>query len=335
LKNDAQHIDRLIAKYLAGEISREEEDQLTTWIKSAPDHEKYFGDLLFVHNKAISSHKVSRVNPEKAWDLLQLKMDEMENVSATKVKKRTLKTWAGIAASILVLVGSVSIFFFLTDRNNPVQTATVMSADSIVNQMIDEDMQVVLNRHSQVKLVYTRQNKEVQLTGEAYFKVENSENKPLLVEADGVYIEDIGTAFNVKALPGSNWVEVYVESGKVKFFTPSNEGILLQAGETGRYEKASDSFSVWKTQNLNTVAYTTKIFVFTGDRLADVVSVLSDVYSEQIALSNPQLADCTISVSFHNETLPNIMDIIAETLDLQLVITDAGYVLQGDNCYNR
>ncbi len=338
MNNDNPHIDNLIAKYLAGEITPDEAVELQAWLESDPEHEKYFGDLRFIHDKAVTSHPYQRVDTAKAWDALQLKMDENpEKVLIPEAHgKRVLKMWTGIAASILVLLGLSGLLFnYLTGHREVARTAVVMSHDSIVKQTIDTNLQVALNRNSRVLYTATKRNRQIQLTGEAYFMVEHSAQSPLLVKAEGTLIEDIGTSFNVKALPGENSVEVSIETGEVRFFTQTNTGIHLKAGETGRYLKDSDSFSVLESPDLNSTAYLTRSFVFRKARLEDVVAELSGVYAAQIELGNPMLADCTLTVSFQNEDIGYILDIIAETLDLTLTQTDTGFVLQGAACNSQ
>lgn len=335
MNSNTKHIDNLIAKYLAGEITPEERVRLTSWLENAPDHEKYFDDIRFIHDKAVASHKYRQVDAKKAWDLLQQKMEEPPrqiNAPAPQINWFR-KSWMGIAAAVIVILGlSVFLMVYRTGHSKIVQTAAVTSADDIIEKVIDKDFQVVLNRHSHIRYTATRRKRQVELTGEAYFKVQHSEQSPLLVEAEGTLIEDIGTSFNVKAMPGEDFVEVSVDTGAVRFFTPTHQGILLHAGETGHYQKSSGVFSLVENPDLNATAYKTKQFVFRNARLAEVTDALSAVYDVPIVLENPQLADCTISVSFNREEISYIMEIIAETLNLTLETTHPGFVLKGEQC---
>jgi len=337
LTRDNKHIEDLIAKYLAGEISPGEEVKLREWLNSSPVNEKYFKDLQYLHDKTITSYTYQRVNTKKAWENVQKKMDNPSKTlpAFESGKKPFMNTWMKAAALIIVLTGLSIIFYnHFTKRTGIIQTNTIASTDSVVNQTINKNAKVVLNRHSKIILTSTKRKLQIQLTGEAFFNVDHSANLPLSIKAEGTLIEDIGTSFNVKALHGANSVEVFVETGEVRFFTSENEGIKVQAGETGQYQKNSGTFSVTKALNPNVIAYKTKCFVFRNARLADVISELSDVYSKHIELGNPKLAGCTISVSFNNEDIGYIMDIIAETLNLKLGRTDSGFILQGEQCNN-
>jgi transmembrane sensor len=74
---------------------------------------------------------------------------------------------------------------------------------------------VELNTNSAIVTTFTRAERRVRLEkGEAYFEVAKDEQRPFLVEAAGVGVRAIGTAFNVRLRSES--VEVLVTEGKVR-----------------------------------------------------------------------------------------------------------------------
>ena len=77
---------------------------------------------------------------------------------------------------------------------------------------------VTLNRNS--KLIFpkhfTKNVREVTITGEAFFDVKPNTSKPFIINAGNVQVKVLGTSFNVCAYPGTETVEVVVESGKVQ-----------------------------------------------------------------------------------------------------------------------
>jgi ferric-dicitrate binding protein FerR (iron transport regulator) len=150
---------------------------------------------------------------------------------------------------------------------------------------------------------------------------------------DDVIIQDIGTAFNVKALPGSNVVEVLVESGEVRFFTASNEGVTLVKGEKASYDKTTRMFT--KIEPLpaeNTLSYKSKVFYFKGTPLREVVRQINEIYESNVQLGNPALGNCLLSTSFDNMQLEDVVDIIADTFDFQVERTGGKIVLKGQPC---
>jgi len=65
-----------------------------------------------------------------------------------------------------------------------------------------------------------------------------------------------------------------------------------------------------------------------------VVQQLMAVYRVKISISNSEIRDCTITVTFENEDIEVILSIIAETFNLQLVKENEAYIFSGDGCIN-
>jgi ferric-dicitrate binding protein FerR (iron transport regulator) len=338
LLKDSKHIDNLIARYLAGEASPEEQQQLRQWMDHSEENKKYFGDFRFVHDKAVASHKYQKVDVDKAWNSIYGQIRQKKSIK-TQVKGLSVPFYRTnffrVAASITLIIG-ISLFFYIYLNKNfkTSEFTAIVSIDSTLTHTFKDNTKVVLNRKTKItyKNDLKRKQRELHLSGEAYIEVEHSEKIPLIVVAEETFIKDIGTSFNIKAYPDSNIVEVYVESGEVVFYTQSDPGIHLAKGETGIYNKDLKVFNKLQTPNTNVLSYKTHLFVFQNTRLADVVIALNSVYSQKITIGNTNLYDCAINVTFSNETMGNIVDIIAETLGLQVKTTENGYILTGDYC---
>jgi transmembrane sensor len=338
LELESTHIDNLIAKYLAGETSKKEFEELTAWMESTPENKKYFEGIRFVHDKAISSHAYVKVDSNKAWEKVNRQMVSAPCITAKPKRLIYQNEWFRIAASIMLLLG-LSFFiytFFLKSSEQGIIT-TISSTNSVLEHTIDHNTLVVLNRNSHITYTTKKKGKkkELNLIGEAFIKVHHSADTILIVKAEETFIRDIGTSFNVKAYPDSSIIEVFVETGEVFFYTTNNSGINLQQGETGIYHKTEKKFTRITNKNINVIAYKTKMFVFRNTKLGDALKELNAVATETITLEDPNLINCIISVSFDNETTRAIAEIIAETLSLQVVKTKNGYTLKGESRNNR
>lgn len=338
---ESTHIDNLIAKYLAGEASKDEHDELMRWMENSPENKKYFEGITFVHDKAVASHPYIKVDSTKAWEKVR---DQMKAKPAVAPEPKTVslpiyKTgWFRIAASFILIAGlSFFLYYNINNSTRKFNQITISSTDDVMEQTIDPNTQVVLNRNSRISYPskIRGKKKELTLTGEAFIEVTHSPDTQLIVKAEETFIRDIGTSFNVKAYPESNTVEVYVESGEVIFYTATNPGISIKQGETGVFNKAEKTFSKKAEEDINVIVYKTKLFVFRNTKLGDALREINAVYQETITLENPDLANCTITVTFDKENTSAIAEIIAETLGLQAAKAANGYVLKGDRCYSR
>jgi len=335
LTTNNNHIDDLIARYLAGEASESEKLRLEQWMNASEENKKYFGDIRFVHDKAVASHKIVRVNVDKAWDSVRTQMQQKTPPKARRKTSYSIAFWARMAAIFIVVFG-LSFWFYKNYQSKMIQPQSIASENNTLTYKLTDSSQVFLNRHSKITFTsgYGKKQRNVSLSGEAYFKVIHSTEKPFIVEAEGTLIKDIGTSFNIKAYAGDSLVEVFVESGQVAFFTRENPGILIYKGEKGTFEKATKTFRLFKAIEPNILAYKNKVLIFQNAMLSEVLDKLNAIYQTKITLSNDQLMNCKITVTFDDENIDAIMGVISETLRLRLTKTTDGFRLEGDICNN-
>jgi transmembrane sensor len=325
LSND---IESLVAKYLTGEATPDERRFVESWIASDNANLKYFQDLKEIFTRASAVANVQPFDADAAWEKMR---GRLSGKSVPMQPATTGFSFLKIAAAILVLVtASFLIFRYLS--NPPVQTLEMAATETTKADTLPDGTGVFLNKASRIAYEYNPKQKQhkVKLKGEAYFEIRHSQEKDFIVDAQEVFIKDIGTVFNVKAYPDSAFIEVMVEEGEVRFYTSTDEGITVSAKEKGRYDKKTKTFSLAKPE-ANETAYRTKIFAFADMELAEVVESLNQVYDSQIEI-NEAVSRCRVSVSFNNEQIKEIAEVLAETLDLKITQTGRVIRLEGRGC---
>lgn len=110
------------------------------------------------------------------------------------------------------------------------------------NVLLPDGSVVGLNTNSVVEIVYSAAERRIRLTrGEAFFTVAKNPNRPFWVEADGVSVRAVGTAFDVRDRPDA--IEVLVREGKVQVHRAGSAqpAALLVAGEKAVVSRAATS----------------------------------------------------------------------------------------------
>lgn len=111
-------------------------------------------------------------------------------------------------------------------------------------------------------LIYPREfsarQREVYLSGEAYFEVLENESKPFIVKTEELEIEVLGTSFNISAYPENTAVETVLVRGSVKVskekrLNPLKQGHTLKPGEMASYSRESERID---TRNVDVEYYT-------------------------------------------------------------------------------
>lgn len=332
LTND---IDELIGKYLANEASPDETQLLGVWMEKSDENRKYFNDLKLLFDRAAEVKDLPTFDTDLAWE--KLKAQVIHETASPKTPDRQRSMWGAglrIAASVLLVA---TMGYIIYQSLEPTTESIQFAAINIpVQDTLPDGSTAFLNKETSLSYTYDSKKKTrtAKLEGEGYFEVVHKEDQPFVIDANQVIIEDIGTAFNVKAYPDSPLVEVYVESGVVAFYTQSNPGLKLTAGQTGVYDRAKDLFSWSDKSDTNIVAYKTRIFGFHDNDLGTVIERLNEVYDVKLRLANPALASCRLTVSFEGESVDVIADIIAETLSLTYEVNENEIVLDGEPCAN-
>ncbi len=324
-------MDDLIGKVLAKEASAREEAQLQEWIDESDSNKKYFEQVSLIFDKAAAHHVQIQFDTDAAWRNVKTKIRSEKKSAKVRNLNNGFQVWR-IAAGILILV-TIGIFSYQW-LHPEIQTFAVASDATTVQDTLPDGSNAFLNKKSSLTYEYNPREKtrKVKLKGESFFDIKHEEEKPFVIEAEDVLVRDIGTTFNVKAYPGSDTVEVVVKTGEVQIYTLKNPGLNLVAGETGFYSKSLREFSKIQKADTNVLAYKTGVFSFNKTDLKSMLSKINEVYGSHIILANEKLGNCPITVSFNNDKLETVVDVIAETLNLTVTRKGKEIILDGRGC---
>jgi ferric-dicitrate binding protein FerR (iron transport regulator) len=97
---------------------------------------------------------------------------------------------------------------------------------------LPDGTKVWLNAASSLKfpVAFTGKQREVTLTGEAYFEVVHNEQMPFKVQVAGMVIEDLGTHFNIMAYADEAMVKTTLLEGAVSV-SDGNKNVRLKPGQ--------------------------------------------------------------------------------------------------------
>jgi ferric-dicitrate binding protein FerR (iron transport regulator) len=324
-------IETLISKYLAGEASQDEMRHVELWLALSDENRRYFDQMNTVFARSTAIKDIHQFDTDAAWAKVRANLRKKSgNVRTLEPEQKSYAWIYGIAAGIILTIG-VNLYF-LVSRPSTTKPLEVIATQKTITDTLPDGSEVVLNKKTTLKYAFDKKKKvhEVKLKGEAYFNVKHEDDEGFLIDANGVFIKDIGTSFNVKAYPDTDLVEVVVEEGEVVIYTRENSGIHLGASGKGVYNRKTRTFSVEKPEP-NVLAYKTRFFIFSGTELGEVANALNSVYDTKISV--PQnLRKCELTVSFQDETIEEIAAIIAETLNLKVTQSGKFIQLEGQGC---
>lgn len=297
----------IIKRYFRGQLSDDEYELLTDCLQDS-NNRQYFEQAKQEWDKNPEFNQTVRQN----WNRLEYKINKQK---PTIVKMPvTRRIWVQVAsvAAILVLgllLGSVVTYLLSGKQFNQEQLVfeTPRGEKSMVT--LPDGSEVWLNANS--RLVYnsfSANNRQVELKGEAFFKVARNEQAPFVVKTNECSVEVLGTTFNVMAYDEFGRKEITLLSGKVNVHLENNEQVL----KPGQALIIKDhKFQVVEVDVSQCSGWVDNKFNFQNIPLSELMKRLENWYDVDITLNNRTGREVNFTGTFKNEeTIWQVLDAI-------------------------
>ncbi len=255
------------------------------------------------------------------------------NSESNNTHKKKSRSYNWVAAAVVLLGLGSLVYSFLGDQKNTLVYTTEGETKTI---SLSDGSEVLLNKNSTLTLAdgFGTHLRDMDLTGEAYFKVRNNDNQPFTVNTSGVKIEVLGTEFNIDNNPVGDVIEVYVHEGKVKVSSlHSRTKVLLTAAESATYNKDSGTLLKDEQGTVNATSWLTKKLRFNNILLERALKDIENHFDIEIALDNDACKDEPYTSLFNDPIAEDVLETISAVFDFQLIKSGANsYQLSGGKC---
>jgi transmembrane sensor len=305
--------DDLLVKYLLGEATTTERQEVEAWLAAGEANRAYYAQLeqVWKHSRMLSATK--EVDEEAAWQRFRSRIHNGQ--PKTVVKPLRTSGWWRIAALFILLIGLAFSAYTWLMREEPVQQLSLRTGSRPLSDTLSDGSVILLNKRSVVNYPskFKGDTRSIALQGEAFFTVTPNKEQPFVVQVNDVTIKVVGTSFNVRSEGGET--EVIVETGVVEV-TRGGKTVVLRPKEKVTVQQ-SDTRLVKEaeTEELYTY-YRTKEFVCDNTPLWKLVEVLNDAYDAHIVIERPALRNLPLTTTFSNESLDHILEVIAMTFTI-------------------
>jgi len=232
-------------------------------------------------------------------------------------------------AAILIFVffiGALSATFII--RN-------IFTEELVCNEIIvpnGESAEIILADQTHVWLnsgsrlmyppTFQKKNREVKLTGEAYFEVKHDKSRPFHVVTPNLTVEVLGTSFNVEALENSGILNVTLVEGKVRLQDNKNKVLAeLLPNENAKYNVLEKKLDI---SAVNTVLYTSwkeGIMTFKDEKLIDIADKLERWFNVEVVFDQEQVKNLCFSGSIlKNKPIDQVLEILKYTSRIDYTI---------------
>jgi ferric-dicitrate binding protein FerR (iron transport regulator) len=323
--------DMMMARYLAGEMSMNEE---IAYMNKSGKSRKQMSELINMeqHWKYFDQNP-SRKNwdSNKAWNQLHQKLESeglLEDRSFDP-RRNSLTPLLRIAASILLIlaIGIPALYYGVIRENRGDTTIHHLAMEGVTTVDLPDGSRAYLNKGTEIAYSKAFKNQRaVELTGEAFFEVMSDPQNPFTVRSGEIIVSVLGTSFNVKQVNHSSDVEVYVKTGLVKVsLEKSDQFIYLEPEQIGMVE--SSVLTSFEQEDPNYISWKTKDFKFVNSSLIDVLRELEESYHVDIDTGDVDISDMIITTSYSGQSINAIMETIATAFEMRVSHKENGYLL--------
>ncbi|MCU0418749.1 MAG: FecR domain-containing protein [Cyclobacteriaceae bacterium] len=319
-------MDERIARSLGGETTEAEEAALVAWRARSAGNERHYQELarVFAWGRAHYGHPLPSPGPIDV-DAEWAKLQQTLQAKPTARSVRWPLAWKLAAAVLLLVAGAALVYQLLPPAT--VQWETQADAREVT---LPDGSTVVLNRYSTLRYPknFDRQERALELTGEAFFEVRPDAQRPFRIAAGPGRVEVLGTSFSVATEREA--LQVIVASGLVTVAVQDQQ-VRLKAGERTDY-RAGEKLMPAANQDRNYLAWRTRELVFDATDLATLLQTLERTYGVSFSLEADAPASCTFSGSFHQQSLESVLRVVSSTLGLTIDRKDNVYRITQIGC---
>ncbi|MEJ1242255.1 FecR domain-containing protein [Chryseolinea sp. T2] len=330
-----------------------------SWLKENPSKREQVEDarqLIFAILEY--NYRPSDETQAEIWSKIRTTLhidNQPVEVKETERKTRTL-FWVKIAAAAsFLVVATFGTTYFLAGRNTELPMALEAKPVFIKEEnrgtsprtvVLKDGTSIILQPQSfiQVPKDFIGDQREVYLTGEAFFEVKRDPTRPFLVHTNEIVTRVLGTSFNVKGFENEN-VTVRVKTGKVSVFKAKDkekatgdddavvEGVVLSPNQQVVYDRVKMSLS--KSLIEDPVMLGTKPryhFEFKDEPVINVFKEIEEAYGVHIVYDAEVLANCKLNASISDVPLYDKLRLICIAINAQYELLDSQIVVYGKGC---
>lgn len=307
-------IDELIIKYLSGNSTNQEGNEILLWISKDLKNKKHFQQISDIWNiSSLPAHK-NKIDKNRAYNNFKKELNKSGN--------NKIRMWVySSAAAVLLLIS------YLVLQNYKFDKSSLITDNTTISETLPDGSEVSLNKNSSI-LYYHKKIKRKRyavIEGEVFFNVKHDNTNPFLVISDNIVIRVTGTSFNVKS--SKNILEISLVEGSVSIdYSDTAKTFNLKAGESLLVNKKSGTIENHKQMDINNLSWKTKELVFKNTDLKEVLSRLEKIYNITIQY-NPSTIE---SLKFDGRLGTDDLKVMINTIEITF---NLDFIPDGDNKY--
>lgn len=216
----------------------------------------------------------------------------------------------------------------LSNNNNSPATeynTLVIPRNGEYHIVLNDGTEIWLNAESKLKFPtnFTDEERRVELSGEAYFKVAHDTHHPFVVETDLGNVKVYGTEFNVRHYTDESAIRTTLVSGSVGFRSKEDETdnyVKIEPGYQISYENGEDPI-IKKVKVANEIAWHKQLFSFENRPLGEIMKDIARWYDVDVTFSKESLKDINFTCTLDRyDKIEKLLRFFEEVYDIKFIV---------------
>ncbi|MTI21705.1 FecR family protein [Fulvivirga sp. RKSG066] len=320
----------LIKKYLRGECSFEEEQQVKA-ILETKDGSQLLDDL---------ADEIWQQEP----DPKQISLDDarlFRNIENSIPRKKVvpIRSYIGYAASFILI--ALATFFVIQYETDDPQKKNLAVSEKITKStsrgqkstiMLSDGSKVILNSESSITYnkYFTDTSRNITLIGEAFFEVAKDKKRPFNVTSGATTTTALGTSFNINNRTKKQ--RISLATGKVKIIsTVITQTYTLDPGEALDINSSTKEATKLAFDINKDLSWKDGILFFENDKVAEIISTLELWYDVKINITDKEILAKKYTGRFENSSLEHVLKSMSFALDLSYQMNGKNITIKNAN----
>lgn len=340
-----------IINYLSGGFSLTDSEILNHWLGKNENNKLLFDQFSDIWNAGIFKKTEEKINVNKAWEDIQDLIGKNDN----QFNWKSILRYAAVFILALVFGGTG---YYLLEKNRVdifnqqmVEYMAPLGSRSFVQ--LADGSKVWLNAGTTLKYQnsYGKNNRNLQLEGEAFFEVVKNTDLPFTVKTSDIDVIAVGTKFNVKAYNEENTIETTLVEGLVKLESSTVKlagNIFLKPNEKAVFTKKNGNTEIVssnKTETLQSkpkleviqsietapiVSWKDQRWVIQNEKLGELAKKLERRFNVNFIFDDEVLKEFYFGGTLEDESLEQIMQAISYASPVKYIIQDNNVIITPD-----
>jgi len=301
---DKEYTENLIVRYLNGNCTREEQEELKIWIEDSTDKKNEFLSIKDIWDS---------LNSPKERTAEQLAIFYKNQYQKSKKSRIVwIRSFSAIAA--ILIVGLIFSILVPSNTVKPSENLQVFSVPlgSRSKVILADGSEVSLNSGSELKYSagFSSENRVVSLTGEAFFNVKTDKEHPFTVKTSDFDIKVTGTKFNVCSYADNKYSTATLAEGKISLLLKDKSKMLqVVPGEKFQLDRKTLANSLSNADVESEIAWKDDLFIFKNIPFPELAKRLERWYDIKLNYSDQKLQSYAFTGKFKNqETIWQVLD---------------------------